>query len=746
MNFPRSIARQSRLPVRARGGRAVGRRPIEALEARRLLSITTSFVEVPISAAALAADPALANFRTFDLQVNVTAGDAFNVAGFEARLSAGSFYLAPGGTPTTNPALWPVQPNLEFATFVCVQNFAAPPLSVLPYVGQVATTTILTPTRFVPAWGTHGAAPVGQTGFTVARLTITRDAAGTVYGEAFSLQQINNPHPFVASLPVGARAVGAARGTVRVVQGSPADITIFSDENDNGMPDPGEPSWQSVDNSSAWTLVLPAGPSRIRADVPPGYAVELPISGVHDVTLADGQTVRDLLFQLAPEGQSVIAGRITLQDTLFGQPTANMPNIPVLLDANNNGVADPGERQTTTNADGEYQFTRLGAGTYYVRQLPPATFGPVSGSSLQIVTFTSAAATARADFVNMRVDISVIRGNVTVTDWLNVTRPLANWVVYVDRNDNGRLDQDDFAAETDSAGRYQFILAPGQHRLRQVLQAGHEVVAPAAGFYTVDLQGGVPAVRDFALRLPPPPAARISGVVRQPAHHVAVGAPVALANWTAYLDFDRDGTLDANEPRTTTAADGSFAFTLNPAQTESYLVRVIRKTGWRRMSYTPDGFDVALSPGQELTLPAAEHTQRIMLAGVVFNDLNGNGTKDTGERGVNGRRIWVDLDLDGRVTEGEPVIWPAPVGMFGFEDLVAGTYTVRAEEITGWRNVGGGAATFTLGSGGVRVNIQFGQQKIVAPLALRSEYQAGDDQDPLPPIEPTGPATPGDLT
>jgi hypothetical protein len=48
-----------------------------------------------------------------------------------------------------------------------------------------------------------------------------------------------------------------------------------------------------------------------------------------------------------------------------------LPGVTVFLDLNNNGIVDFGEPTTTSNANGEYSFTGLQAGTYIVRQAMP---------------------------------------------------------------------------------------------------------------------------------------------------------------------------------------------------------------------------------------------------------------------------------------------------------------------------------------------------------------------------------------
>jgi hypothetical protein len=80
--------------------------------------ITAAWTSVPISPAAMNADPALQNMQCWSLQVTTT-GD-WGAAGFEATLPAGqSFYNAPfGGNTKPNPALVGAFPHLAYDSYV----------------------------------------------------------------------------------------------------------------------------------------------------------------------------------------------------------------------------------------------------------------------------------------------------------------------------------------------------------------------------------------------------------------------------------------------------------------------------------------------------------------------------------------------------------------------------------------------------------------------------------------------------
>ena len=87
-------------------------------------ALTASFVQIPISAAAIAADPSgfLNTARCFSLQVTNTDGH-WASAGVRLTLPAGHvFYHTPasrlGGDFHPNPAFFPLFPDLEYDTYV----------------------------------------------------------------------------------------------------------------------------------------------------------------------------------------------------------------------------------------------------------------------------------------------------------------------------------------------------------------------------------------------------------------------------------------------------------------------------------------------------------------------------------------------------------------------------------------------------------------------------------------------------
>ncbi|HEY2156358.1 MAG TPA: SdrD B-like domain-containing protein, partial [Isosphaeraceae bacterium] len=73
------------------------------------------------------------------------------------------------------------------------------------------------------------------------------------------------------------------------------------------------------------------------------------------------------------------------------------------------------------------------------------------------------------------------------------------------------------------------------------------------------------------------------------------------------------------------------------------------------------------------------------ISGVVFNDLNGNGSQGAGEPGISGRTVFLDLNRDNLLDNGEPATTTGADGSYQFTALAAGTYLVGQVVPPGWK-------------------------------------------------------------
>jgi hypothetical protein len=153
----------------------------------------------------------------------------------------------------------------------------------------------------------------------------------------------------------------------------------------------------------------------------------------------------------------------------------------IFLDANNNGVLDPGEVSTTTSGDGSYCFNDLGPGTYIVRAVPQVGRVLTTAVSHTVVTENSQHFTAR-DFGSFkRITISGVAfndfdGNGSQDDG---EPRMGGWTIFLDANNNGSLNSGEAFAITAADGSYSFSnLGPGDYRVREVGRTGWMQTSP----------------------------------------------------------------------------------------------------------------------------------------------------------------------------------------------------------------------------------------------------------------------------
>lgn len=92
------------------------------------------------------------------------------------------------------------------------------------------------------------------------------------------------------------------------------------------------------------------------------------------------------------------------------------------------------------------------------------------------------------------------------------------------------------------------------------------------------------------------------------------------------------------------------------------------------------------------------------ITGVVFNDANANGAKDTSEKTAISAQVWVDYDNDGAVDSGEPAVFSNKTsGAFTLANVKTGTWSVRQIAPAGYRQ--------TMPSGAISVSVTAGSTK-----------------------------------
>ena len=169
------------------------------------------------------------------------------------------------------------------------------------------------------------------------------------------------------------------------------------------------------------------------------------------------------------------------------------------------------------------------------------------------------------------------------------------------------------------------------------------------------------------------------------------------AGATVGLDLNLDGTPDIT---TTTDAGGNYTFTgLVPG---TYRVRVQTQTGQGVSTTLPS--DVVATVGQttqNVTFGVAAATSiGGTISGTLFNDTNGNGTRDTGEAGVSGATVFLDANANGTLDAGEISVASGANGAYSLTSAANGTFNLRAVPTGSF--TGSTSSSVTLSGGGTQ--------------------------------------------
>ena len=383
---------------------------LEGLESRQLFSITASLVNVPISADAIAADPVLANCKTYDLQVTLDPGEHWIATDMDAELTSGGFYNAGasiGGSTAPTKILWSQHPQLQFDTFVSASNFQIP--TILGEFKPLGHTAVFSSMSTDVSWGAVGDTGTGT--FTVARLTINNNSSGTVVGDLGASDiDPNNLKPYSFTITNGSVATTPQLGSIsgHIFNDSNgngsndegnglAGFKIYIDKNGNGKFDSGEKNVLS-DASGNYTFPsLTPGTYSVHEVLPTGYRRTHPSASSYSVVLASSGTIatgKDF-------GNTTTA---LLSGTVFSDKNSNdkldsgeagISGFTVWIDANNNGKLDSGEKAAGTDSNGYWVFKAVKPGTYVVRIQSRTGYKTIGTSSISIKMASGGSYTGR---------------------------------------------------------------------------------------------------------------------------------------------------------------------------------------------------------------------------------------------------------------------------------------------------------------------------------------------------------------
>ncbi len=347
--------------------------------------------------------------------------------------------------------------------------------------------------------------------------------------------------------------------------------------------------------------------------------------------------------------------------------TARLSTTITLLDSANNVVATTTSDPTT----GAYSFTGLGTGSYTVVETQPSGYG-------------SSAATPNSQPVTLALT------GVTGIDFGDTLSTLSG-KIYNDLSNNGSFDTAEpgiggvtvtltkpdnttVAATTATDGTYSFNNLPeGTYSVTETQPAAYN--------------DGGDTVGSFAGTLGADTVTAIAVPTGQDGTTYNFGERGAAISGTVFYDVNRDGVIDATETArlsttvTLLAADGvtvvatttsdpttgAYSFPNLPA--DDYTVVETQPVGYGSSVTTPNSHPVTLTVAGVTGVNFGDTLSTV--SGTVFNDLNNNGTVDSGEPGIGGVTVTLTKPDNTTVTT-----TTATDGTYSFTDLPSGSYSV----------------------------------------------------------------------
>ncbi len=516
---------------------------------------------------------------------------------------------------------------------------------------------------------------------------------------------------------------------------------------------------------------LPAGVYQVTTTTPVGYTTVSDADGGNPnlitVSLASGQIVTGRDFELAQNA--------TATPTVTPTPTAIITVAPglgsvqgvVFNDPNHNGIQDGGEQgvpnvtitlygpnnvpvgSTTTGPNGSYSIPNLAPGPYTVQVTTPSGYTNTTPVAVGVNVPANGAATA-----NFGV---ALPGTATPTP--TPTTPTNSGTikgtVFNDPNANGTQEPgetgipgvvvglyqagpdgvfntpDDVlvtTTTTDPAGNYGFYnQPPGTYQVRETVPPSYVHTTPVN--QVLSLPAGGTQTVNFGLAQPTPTPTPTTPPL-----------PAAITG-TVYDDLNGDGGRDAGEPgmggvtvqlinpstgtviaTTLTNPGGGYSFTgLVPGP---YVVKEVLPSGFTNTTPNP----VTLTtPAGGTAIADFGNQQQGTVNGTVYNDLNGDGTQQAAEPGIQG----VTVQLVNSTTNAVIATTTTNAnGYYSFGLVNPGPYVVKETTPSGFAPTTPTTAPVSVPAGGA-ASADFGnQQTATIKGTVYNDVNGNGVQDP----------------
>ena len=494
--------------------------------------------------------------------------------------------------------------------------------------------------------------------------------------------------PTITAARTSGMDLGSAGHQITVEAGTVSG-TVFDDLNGNGVQDADEPGIGGV------TVTLLDGEGITvqteRTDGSGNYRFSSVSSGNYTVLETDPEgytstTGNRVPVYVSPGGsagvnfgdqqQSIVSGTVFDDYNGDGFQNINEPglsNVTVTL-LDGGGIAVQTER---TDGSGNYRFSSVSSGNYTVLETDPE--GYTSTTSNRVPVYVSPGGSAGVNFGDE------IEGTVSGH-------------VFLDSNGNGIQDADEpgiggvtvkltdkrraarQTAKTDGEGIYQFSgVSNGNYTVEETDPSGY--ISTTSNTVPILVTGLGGSTANFGDQK----TGTLSGKVFEDTN--GNGAPNHFERGiggVAVTLYQNGAAVSA----TTTTGDGGYQF--DGLTSGTYSVEETDPEGYGSTSANT----VTVNVGDGNAGANFGDLPLGTISGVVFNDTNGNGVQDPGETGVKG--VTVNL-LDGQEVLVASMVTTGN-GIFLFQNLQAGTYTVEEIFPEGYTGTTTSRVTVTVGA------------------------------------------------
>ncbi|WP_342361882.1 CARDB domain-containing protein [Terrarubrum flagellatum] len=256
----------------------------------------------------------------------------------------------------------------------------------------------------------------------------------------------------------------------------------------------------------------------------------------------------------------------------------------------------------------------------------------------------------------------------------------SGWTVFIDADGDGVLDGGEISTVTASDGSYSFSdVAPGAYDVAVVTPSGWIATGAGDSQSVVATAGATTSVSFSVFKL-----ALITGVVFNDvdADGVRDVGDAGVGGRVVYLDADDDGSLGASEVSTITGSDGFYSF--GGLIAGSYVVREVVADHWAESSPAGGSYVVGATSGLIASGRNFGTFELSDVAGVAFEDVDGDGVRDAGEGALAGFTVFLDADGDGVRDAGERFAVTGFDGRYVIADVRPGDYVASLELPQGW--------------------------------------------------------------